>query len=293
MAVSDLLAGLIIPAQWLFCSSFMLSSAGGVYPCAVCKATQKATYFLSTSTMVAIALHRYLAVFHPGAIHFNVKMSICITWILGLVVAITNTASAKVFEYFSPDHIITCRVILEFSKPFDSKIIRRYRVHLSWIAQFLIPLTITSALYAQIAFNVWRRSIVGEKSECRSRRLGKSKRKIILMLIVVLIVFILCWLPIHIQKLIDFIRQFYNKKKSDCHTNTTYAFIYWLSISSCCYNPIIYYIFNPKFRDGFRYLLNLRPQTSFRSIYRNTSSNTENVNEINTIAMHPATLPAL
>ncbi|RWS23679.1 putative G-protein coupled receptor 83-like protein [Leptotrombidium deliense] len=257
MAVSDIIAGIGIVAQWLFCSHQLLLYDTGRVVCGFLKSLQIITYSVSSLTMITIALHRYLSIFHHSRLgiirmKFNVKAAIISTWIIAIVFVAMTAMSIKIFKFFTPKEIITCEVILQFSRPFDSKSVRKIRVGLLILAQFLLPLLITASLYARIMFVVFRRQVVGESNQHRSRKLSESKKKTILMLVVVLVVFTICWLPVHIHHLLDFFFKPKSKQFGYCNNSTSYFILYWLGISSCCYNPIIYYIFNPRFRNEFK-----------------------------------------
>ncbi|RWS23678.1 putative G-protein coupled receptor 83-like protein [Leptotrombidium deliense] len=106
------------------------------------------------------------------------------------------------------------------------------------------------------------------------------------MLVIVLVVFTVCWLPVHIHHLYDFfVKPKYSSLEGYCNNSTSYFILYWLSISSCCYNPIIYYIFDPRFRTAFQTLFReatLKVTTKFYSTdatETNTRSENNKVNE--------------
>ncbi|RWS15037.1 putative G-protein coupled receptor 83-like protein [Leptotrombidium deliense] len=84
----------------------------------------------------------------------------------------------------------------------------------------------------------------------------------------VLVVFIICWLPVHTYHLIIFFSKPKKIPKGYCNNSTTYFILYWLSISSCCYNPIIYYIFDDRFRSAFQNIF----RTTMQRMGKRTSS---------------------
>lgn len=68
------------------------------------------------------------------------------------------------------------------------------------------------------------------------------------MMIAVVVVFALSWLPIHIYHLLNFfgIKSY---KAGKCNAQTFYLFFWWFGISSCFYNPFIYFWMDPEFRN--------------------------------------------
>ena len=72
--------------------------------------------------------------------------------------------------------------------------------------------------------------------------------QIIKMMIVVVIIYTICWLPIHVITIAgDINKTLYNTP--GMHIVWTVA--HWLSMSNCMYNPFIYCWMNDKFRNGF------------------------------------------
>lgn len=96
-----------------------------------------------------------------------------------------------------------------------------------------------------------------------------SKRKTIKMLMTVVIIFAVCWLPIHSFHIMnDF---FYFKSQPPVGYNT-YLLCHWLAFSSVCWNPFIYFGLNQYYRQGLRKIF-LR-------------QNSANVSENNSLAMN-------
>jgi len=60
LAVSDIIGGLSIPVQWIFCASSVLRmSSLGPIPCAITKSTQVLSFYISSIAMMFIAMERY------------------------------------------------------------------------------------------------------------------------------------------------------------------------------------------------------------------------------------------
>ena len=76
------------------------------------------------------------------------------------------------------------------------------------------------------------------------------------MMIAVVVVYALCWLPLHCITLIgDTHPVIWNYR----HIQTIWIACHWLAMSNCCYNPIVYCWMNDNFRSRFRYALRCLP----------------------------------
>ena len=83
------------------------------------------------------------------------------------------------------------------------------------------------------------------------------------MMITVVVIYAICWLPLHTITLIgDQHPEIYDLK----YVNVIWLICHWLAMSNSCYNPVIYCWMNSKYRDGFRYLLRWCPCVRFETV---------------------------
>ena len=76
------------------------------------------------------------------------------------------------------------------------------------------------------------------------------------MMITVVIIYMLCWLPLHSITLIgDAHPSIYTYK----YIQTVWISCHWLAMSNCCYNPMVYCWMNMRFRTGFRLVFRCCP----------------------------------
>ncbi|RWS05546.1 putative G-protein coupled receptor 83-like isoform X2 [Dinothrombium tinctorium] len=273
LAFSDILCGLTIPGQWIFCSTHALDVWKLEFFCAVTKSVQVLSFYISSLMMMLIAIERYHGIMYPLRPKLKTKPLIVIAWTLTIIFVATSIGSAKIFEYFTNDRIISCRIVLKFKRPFDSDNLRMQRVWGIWLGQYFLPLFVTAILYALVVRRIWHRERIGIATITRSENESEKKR-IIFMLITVVVVFTLCWLPLHALNFTDYMIKQLEKKSGGrgggklCNDSTLYFLLYWLGISSCCYNPFIYWWMNPAFRRGY-----LRLFPSFISRYFSRKNN--------------------
>ncbi|GIY33523.1 substance-K receptor [Caerostris extrusa] len=117
------------------------------------------------------------------------------------------------------------------------------------ITQYVLPLTITGVLYYLIIVQVWSRDAVGVVTENQRISQARAKKKTIKMLVLVVILFAICWLPLNTFNIMREFNVTILMQKSVTHS-TVFFICHWLAMSSVCYNPFIYCWLNDNFRSG-------------------------------------------
>ena len=270
MAFSDIFCAVTIPLQWVICSEELLDKYKNLYiGCAITKSIQVLSFYVSSLTFTAIAIDRYIVVHYPIK-RRSPRFFITIVWIISLTFILMTAVSIKIFTFsFASDPIIKCRVVLRFEFPFSSDILRHIRILGVVFTQYLLPVIISLVLYSKIVFKIWRRD-VGDMIDVQKSNLGQIKKRTIKMLIIVVLVFAICWLPVNIIHFIDFYGNRLNN--SGCNATTLYLIFYWLGISSCCYNPFIFWWLNDDFRAGAKSFWNFITCSFIRERSSSTSS---------------------
>lgn len=83
-------------------------------------------------------------------------------------------------------------------------------------------------------------------NSCKAKLL--AKRRVIRMLIVIVVMFFVCWLPIFVA---NTWRAFDHDTALRILSGTPISFIHLLSYTSACVNPFIYCFMNKRFRKAF------------------------------------------
>lgn len=99
-------------------------------------------------------------------------------------------------------------------------------------------------LYYRVGKELWGHQAIGEDVEKQARAM-LAKKKIVKMMIVVVIIFALCWLPYHGF----FVVNYYLPtifQDGPLYYQRCYLIMYWLAMSNSMYNPIIIYFMNSK-----------------------------------------------
>ena len=66
------------------------------------------------------------------------------------------------------------------------------------VIQYAIPLTIISYAYTRMGIKLWLTSTPGNADNQRDERILINKKKFIKMLLLVVLLFGICWLPLHL-----------------------------------------------------------------------------------------------
>ena len=198
MAVSDFCSGLIILLQWLFCSYHIVEHYSPRL-CVLSKSFQILSYYVSTYSMMFIAIDRYMLIRHPHTKGLSTSKYICcfITWLVGGLFSLSTLFNMRINEYFGPKHLISCRI----AYPVEGQlafILRKHRIAVLIVSQFVIPLLVIIFLYSIIWDTIRKREIVGNAADANKRKqFSKNKKKLIQMLIIVVLAFIVAWTPVH------------------------------------------------------------------------------------------------
>ncbi|XP_011182823.2 RYamide receptor [Zeugodacus cucurbitae] len=259
LAVADVIIG-------LFCIPFQFQAALlqrwnlPWFMCAFCPFVQTLSVNVSVFTLTAIAIDRHRAIINPLRARPSKYISKFILfgiWLSAFIFASPIAIAFRVevmHERYREDGII-----YNVTRPFCTNVnltdeqLKAYRYALV-IVQYCVPCCVISFVYVQMAVKLWLTETPGNAEDTRDMALMRNKKKVIKMLIVVVIVFGICWLPL----------QLYNILYVTIPEINEYHFISiiwfccdWLAMSNSCYNPFIYGIYNEKFKREFNKRFNL------------------------------------
>ncbi|XP_054168925.1 G-protein coupled receptor 83-like [Oppia nitens] len=270
IAISDLIGGIVIPSQWLFCSTYMLDmGTGSQRVCILVRSLQILSYYVSTFSMTVIAIDRYRLICKPSVARMKPLIPVLITWILGSIFSTTTLYSIRVSEYFSPiQGLMGCRMLSASNINYQ---LLRLQAVVGTLSQYLIPLSLIGYFYGMVMYTVWKRERVLGSSGGREglntnsgkqKLFNRNKKRTIKMLMTVVLVFAVSWFPTHLELFLTaFIYDIPVHNQSMTTTDTIdecksifYMIFNWLEISSCFYNVFIYCYFNHDFRsEAIRY----------------------------------------
>lgn len=217
-----------------------------------CKIVQYLTYvcaYASVYTLALMSLDRYLAVVHPiRSISIRTERNCCIvvslTWFIILLtnIPIYLQFDTKSYIYLGEERnrCINVKALT------DSQITVVFYVSF-FVFGYVVPLSLVCILYGFML----KRLLFGMVPGNQSAESIRSKKRVTRMIIIVIILFAICWLPIQIIFMIMTTGEY-----------PTDAFSFWvhmvancLAYTNSCINPILYAFLSDNFRKSFRKLL--------------------------------------
>lgn len=205
--------------------------------------------FVSTYTIAFIAFKRYHVIAFPMQNRFNSKWPIlgvlfCI-WCFSTVMTLIFVQYVEVKQYDSSFFSRICTVI---SSPVEAS---HQTPYFSLVAMVLLPLLIGIFFSSLAAYSLQQTKIVGDNAteEAIAKRRSQKSRSIF-MILVVIVTFAVCWLPVTI---------FYTIERLNYHTRAQCDYNYYLYgvftallMVEFGANPVIYWFMNPDFRNGLK-----------------------------------------
>ncbi|XP_053132721.1 galanin receptor 2b-like [Hemicordylus capensis] len=230
----------------IFCVPFqatIYSLEGWVFGSFMCKTVHFFIYltmYASSFTLAAVSVDRYLAIRYPLRSRelrtpCNAVVAMAVIWALSVIF------SGPYLSYYDLIEWEASYICVPGWEEWRRKIMDTS----TFIFGYAIPVLIVSLSYTRTIKYLWTAvDPLEDMSESK-----KAKRKVTKMIIIVTILFCLCWLPYHVVVL----RYLYG---GDFPFNqTTYAFrllSHCMAYANSCLNPIVYALVSKHFRKGFK-----------------------------------------
>ncbi|XP_040918591.1 somatostatin receptor type 5-like [Toxotes jaculatrix] len=214
----------------------------GDFFCKVCMTADAMSQFTSTFCLTVMSIDRYLAVVYPIQSAKWRKPQVAkvlngMMWVVSFLIVLPVTIYSHVQEEFN-----TCNI----SWPEPHELWSIVFILYTSILGFFGPLFVISLCYLLIVIKV--RS-AGVRAGLTKRR--KSERKVTRMVVIIVLVFVFCWLPFFITNIVNL---FYIIPESKT-TATVYFFLVILTYVNSCANPILYGFLSDNFKQGFQKVL--------------------------------------
>ncbi|XP_034544096.1 somatostatin receptor type 5-like [Notolabrus celidotus] len=237
LAIADELFMLGLP--FLAVQNALLSWPFGSLMCRVVMTVDAINQFTSIFCLTVMSVDRYLAVVHPIRSFWwrrpRVAKAISATvWAGSFVVVLPVVVFANVLKDDG-----NCSIVW----PEPAEVWKTSFIVYTCIVGFFCPLLVICLCYLLIVIKV--RS-VGKRAQATSSRRRKSERKITRMVVVVVAVFVLCWLPFYALNIVNLLVVLPGDFRG------LYFFVVVLSYANSCANPILYGFLSDNFKRGFR-----------------------------------------
>lgn len=207
---------------------------------------QGTSIFISSFTLTAIAVDRYIVILYP----FKARMSprICLLVMLFIwTSSVFFVAPYAVNMHMMYDNSSNISLCLEQWLYPQTRVI--YGVVVMTL-QFGCPFVIIAFCYSMIWFHLkYRETSLGPRSEAELHR----KRRMLKMLISMVVIYALCWIPPNVMNIVH---DFYGP---DITNSNYFVFIFilahFVSMTATMWNPFLYAFMNDSFKREFRTVL--------------------------------------
>lgn len=142
------------------------------------------------------------------------------------------------------------------SFPGPSQLVSKYVDLGIFILLYVVPLMVIVVTYSHLGKRLWLQNAIGDASARQLMAHYQKRKKSIRMLILIVLVFAVCWFPLNFYVVLI------SNAGVENDSVLFYAF-HWFAMSSTCYNPFIYCWLNRSFRAKLRSVTSLRVQALF------------------------------
>uniref|UniRef100_A0A8C0W0H7 G-protein coupled receptors family 1 profile domain-containing protein n=1 Tax=Castor canadensis TaxID=51338 RepID=A0A8C0W0H7_CASCN len=192
-----------------------------------------------------------LVIMHPLKPRISITKGviyIAVIWIMATFFSLPHAICQKLFTFKYSENIVRSLCLPDFPEPAD--LFWKYLDLATFILLYILPLFIISVAYTRVAKKLWLCNTIGDVTTEQYLALRRKKKKTIKMLMLVVVLFALCWFPLNCYVLL--------LSSKVIHTNNAVYFVFhWFAMSSTCYNPFIYCWLNENFRVELKALLNM------------------------------------
>ncbi|XP_061556367.1 somatostatin receptor type 5-like [Phycodurus eques] len=211
----------------------------GSFMCRLVMTVDSINQFTSIFCLTVMSVDRYLAVGHPvrSARWRRPRVAKVVNgtvWALSFLVVLPVVVFANIQKTGG-----TCNILW----PAPVKVWRTAFVVYTSTVGFLCPLLIICLCYLLIVFKV-RSS--AKKVHAASAKRRKSERKVTRMVVIVVAVFVLCWLPFYALNVLNLLVALPPEYQG------LYYFVVVLGYANSCANPVVYGFMSDNFKRGFR-----------------------------------------
>ena len=220
---------------------------GGLFGLITCNLCLLILFFpaiFSVWILTTIAIERFYAVARPlqsSPISKNLKKIIFFLLVFCPVVSLLSIEKENL-QIIQGSYYCNLAGVLE-----DFTILKILSISLS----VPLPLGIILVMYTVVCLKLWSREVPGDGSNQNAQQAEavKTARKVTLMMIAVVVLYMVCWFPLFAVGILQLLL-------SNFRVNGSFLlFIIWLTVAYSALNPYVYLMFSQNFRKGFKRVL--------------------------------------
>lgn len=214
----------------------------GEFLCKMYMTADTMSQFSSTFCLTVMSIDRYLAVVHPMKSAKWRKPQVAkilnaMMWLVSFLIALPVTIFSNIQEGFN-----SCNITWPDPYNLWSNVFILYTA----ILGFFGPVVVICLCYL---FLVIRVRSAGARAGLT--KLRKSERKVTRMVVIIVLVFVLCWLPFFTTNIVNLV---YTIPENNI-TATIYFILVILTYVNSCANPILYGFLSNNFKQSFQKVL--------------------------------------
>ncbi|XP_078621307.1 QRFP-like peptide receptor [Branchiostoma floridae x Branchiostoma japonicum] len=253
LAASDLFITIVcIPVTLM--QNMLHSWILGDFMCKLVPFIQTIAVASSILTLTGIAIERYYAIIHPLKVKYLLSKTragiiLALVWVVSVGVAtpiLFVHKAEEIHDFLYEQRFVTCQ-----EKWWGQTQQTSYTIF-NLVVLFIIPLLTMTSLYIRIAHRLWVQQPVGVTGNFAHGNSVRRKRQAVKMLVVVVLLFAVCWLPFHTVTVMNELNGLRLDEKS---AKLLIAIVQLIAFSNSFNNPVVYAILNENFKKNFMTML--------------------------------------
>ncbi|XP_070545533.1 QRFP-like peptide receptor [Ptychodera flava] len=250
LAVSDVMIS-VLSVPFTLVEAITAGWVMGLFMCKLVNFMTLLSAISSVLTLTCIAVDRYNAICQPlksRIIHTTTRAAklLCFVWSAAVIMA---SPLLFVFELHvvgevrNDQNYTLCQEMWRY--PQQKMAFTFFLVAVT----YLVPLGLMLFLYVRICHHLWVRNPIGptDLQQLNAVSTLKYKKKATKMLVLVVVLFFICWTPYHVVT----VRREFPSLKDNEKNRLLVACITLLALSNSCLNPIVYAFLNGNFKQSF------------------------------------------
>ena len=254
MAVADVLDVVLASAlsvSFTFVRSQWIPGLVGEISCRLVYFLLLTSIGLSISTLVIMSVDRYLAIVHSTRKTMTpstTRRCIAASWIIS---AIAASSYLYKMDLRKDKDVYLCISLWSTNRELNFFYFKVEQV-VKFALYYALPLLAIGLANALTGHTLRQRRPIGCSQT--QAKIDRQNQKIYMLLVTIVFLFAICWMFAHVNHIMNAFQT-----EQYCKLPTSIPlFFFWVSHANSAINPIVYFVFNGKFRQGLRKSLRRR-----------------------------------